>query len=748
MTKKASDHIIYYENKGGPTIGTVSRNIIQRDGLYFKDIDGSGQLTALNDWRLSPKERASAYVKVLTTDEKLAQLFISDWRMGKYLSQFPDHTPVLDESGLLDDAEFNGKTIFGQQHLPGTTELIKKWFARHLILRANPTPGDLADWINQLHAVAEECVHFVPVQVASNSRNENGEQVFGMNDSNGVFTAWPGTLGIAAAVKGSGMETAEEFADCVRRQWDCTGLKKGYMYMADVVSDPRWQRTYGSFGEDPELISEIFCRIVPLIQGSGQGVTGSGVAMTVKHFPGGGARENGFDPHYRMGQWNVYQTEDSLKKYHLPGFKAAIEQNVSSVMPYYAKPAAEKSAPQRDLKGEEIKLLPYGFAYNRPFIQGLLREQLGFKGYVNSDTGIIHNMCWGVEMLDTAERIGFAVTNGGADLISGLFDNQAGREAYDRAHNGYYDTHPVPEGFSKDELVLTEDTLNRAVTRTLTEMFALGLFENPYRSPQKAVQIISDPADKEKAMNAHRRSVVLLKNNGCLPLSEDRLSGRRIYARCFAKDEEKAEKATQSLTELLRDSVRLTDDFRDADIALLMLAPSSGEYFNATPGYLELSICENKRVPNVDENGRPSQETHLETTLAQAGLLKEIADTVHSRGGRVIASVNITLAWDLGNVEPLCDGLLAGFDTYSSAILDVVLGRFSPTGRLPLTLPRGDEVLAVDWNGVCVSPNDVPGYDKDLYMPASLKDENGKAYAYRDTAGNYYEMNFGLRYPD
>ncbi len=748
MTKKASDHIIYYENKGGPTIGTVSRNIIQRDGLYFKDIDGSGQLTALNDWRLSPKERAAAYVKVLTTDEKLAQLFISDWRMGKYLSQFPDHTPVLDESGILDDAEFNGKTIFGQQHLPGTTELIKKWFARHLILRANPTPGDLADWINQLHAVAEECVHFIPVQVASNSRNENGEQVFGMNDSNGVFTAWPGTLGIAAAVKGSGMETAEEFADCVRRQWDCTGLKKGYMYMADVVSDPRWQRTYGSFGEDPELISEIFCRIVPLIQGSGQGVTGSGVAMTVKHFPGGGARENGFDPHYRMGQWNVYQTEDSLKKYHLPGFKAAIEQNVSSVMPYYAKPAAEKSAPQRDLKGEEIKLLPYGFAYNRPFIQGLLREQLGFKGYVNSDTGIIHNMCWGVEMLDTAERIGFAVTNGGTDLISGLFDNQAGREAYDRAHNGYYDTHPVPEGFSKDELVLTEDTLNRAVTRTLTEMFALGLFENPYRSPQKAVQIISDPADREKAMNAHRRSVVLLKNNGCLPLSEDRLSGRRIYARCFAKDEEKAEKATQSLTELLRDSVRLTDDFRDADIALLMLAPSSGEYFNATPGYLELSICENKRVPNVDENGRPSQETHLETTLAQAGLLKEIADTVHSRGGRVIASVNITLAWDLGNVEPLCDGLLAGFDTYSSAILDVVLGRFSPTGRLPLTLPRGDEVLAVDWDGVCVSPNDVPGYDKDLYMPASLKDENGKAYAYRDTAGNYYEMNFGLRYPD
>ena len=48
--------------------------------------------------------------------------------------------------------------------------------------------------------------------------------------------------------------------------------------------------------------------------------------------------------------------------------------------------------------------------------------------------------------------------------------------------------------------------------------------------------------------------------------------------------------------------------------------------------------------------------------------------------------------------------------------------------------------------GVCISPNDVPGYDKDKYMPEKMKDENGKAYAYRDRTGNYYEMDFGLSY--
>lgn len=746
MAKKASENVKYYRNSNGPVIGTVSRKVIEKDGLYFKDLDGSGEFKPYDDWRLPAEERAGAYVKALTTDEKIAQLFISDWRMGKYLSQFPDHQPQLDESGTLDDAEFSGKTIFGQQHLPGTTELIKKWFARHLILRANPTPEDLADWLNQLHAVAEECEHFVPVQVVSNSRNENGELVFGMNDAAGIFAAWPGTLGIAAAVKGDSIDLVDDFADCVRREWDATGLKKGYMYMADVVSDPRWQRTYGTFGEDPQLICEIFRHIIPRIQGSEDGVTADGVAMTVKHFPGGGARENGFDPHYQMGQWNVYQTEGSLEKYHIPGFQVAVDCNASSIMPYYAKPAAAKSAPQTDKNGAPMEMKPYGFAYNKPFIDGLLRRQMGFRGYINSDTGIVHNMSWGVEMLDKPERIGFAVNNAGVDLISGLFDNPFGREAYDRASNDYYENHPLPEGFSKEELVLTDEALDRAVTRTLTEMFKLGLFENPYRDPKKAAEVIADPSDWDKAMDVHRKSVVLLKNDGVLPLTADKLAGKKVYAECFNKNPEAARAATESLRQQLQGTAELTEDYREADYAVLLLNPSSGEYFNATPGYLELDLCDGKEVPNVDNEGRPTEETHKETTLAEVGRIAEIAEAVHAKGGKVIANVNVTLAWEVGNVEPSCDAFLCGFDTYASAVLDVIFGRFSPVGKLPLTLPRGDEVLKVDKNGVCISPNDVPGYDKDQYMPDSLKDENGKAYAYRDAAGNYYEMNFGLRY--
>ena len=194
MAGKAAERIKYYKNPAGPVIASVSRKVIEQDGLYFKDLDGSGQMKPFDDWRLPAKTRAEAYVKELTIEEKIAQLFISDWRLGKYPipgSSMETQELILDESGTLDEGEFTGNTIFGEQHLPGTSTLLKEWFSRHLILRANATAEDMTDWMNQLHAVAEECQHFIPVSVASNSRNENGEVVFGMKDAAGVFAPWP-----------------------------------------------------------------------------------------------------------------------------------------------------------------------------------------------------------------------------------------------------------------------------------------------------------------------------------------------------------------------------------------------------------------------------------------------------------------------------------------------------------------------------------------------------------------------------
>ena len=73
MAVKASERVKRYQNPNGPTISTVERKVIEQDGLYFKDIDGTGTVSAVNDWRLTPAERAEAYVKVLTTSEKIGR---------------------------------------------------------------------------------------------------------------------------------------------------------------------------------------------------------------------------------------------------------------------------------------------------------------------------------------------------------------------------------------------------------------------------------------------------------------------------------------------------------------------------------------------------------------------------------------------------------------------------------------------------------------------------------------------------
>ena len=152
---KASDNIKIYRNPNGPVVSTVNRRVLEQDGLTFKDIDGTGTLSPVNDWRNSPAERAAAYVKTLSVKEKIAQLFISDWRMAKYpitgpmAALYKDIEKKTDETGILDEGEFRGKTIFGEQYLPGTSTLLKDWFNRHVILRANATPADLADWMNQ-----------------------------------------------------------------------------------------------------------------------------------------------------------------------------------------------------------------------------------------------------------------------------------------------------------------------------------------------------------------------------------------------------------------------------------------------------------------------------------------------------------------------------------------------------------------------------------------------------------------------
>lgn len=700
-----------------PKLETKVKNIIEVDGLKFKDLNGDGKLNPYEDWRLSPEERAKNLVSLMNLDEKVGMMLINTRQMG--LSQKDpektSHDGILDE-GIVE----KGENIFAVLKIWGTTKTIEEMNIRHFILRDNWSPAEMAEWVNKMNELAEGTRLGIPVLITSNSRNENTEFIFGMNDAAGIFSTWPGTLGLAAAAQGdikNGQDASliSEFAKIARREWTATGIRKGYMYMADTVTDPRWQRTYGTFGEDPVFISDAIGRLIDGFQGKTLGK--DSIAMTTKHFPGGGARENGFDPHYEEGKWNLYPTPGSLEKYHLPPFQAAVEHGTSSIMPYYSMPSIEKSVVQQ-FEGEDIPYEEVGFTFNHYFIQNLLRDQLGFKGYINSDSGIINKMSWGVEDLSDAARFAKAV-NAGTDIIADTNDIGNLKEA-------------IEKGW------ISEQRIDEANIRLLTEMFALGLFDDQtYVDPAQATEVVQTKQHWDAAYEAHKKSVTILKNKQqTLPLTADQLAKQKVYVEVFHKDSERAkdytEKARKECDAL--GQFTLTDAYEEADVAILFLHPKSGDYFNATPGLLELEICENKPLTALDGT------SYEETTLSNLAHFKAIAENVRTRGGKVITSVNIILPWIVKNIEPLSDALIAGYDTFYNAQFEVIAGNYKPVGVLPLTLPASDAVIAVDQDGNCVSRNDVPGYDKDLYMPEGL------TYAYQDEDGNVYRLGHGLTY--
>lgn len=690
-----------------------SKGLIEVNGLKFKDLNGNGKLDPYEDWRLSPQERAKDLVSQMNLDEKVGMMMITTQNMGKSLE---DKSKTSHDGVLNEEYRDSKSSIFATQKEYGNTRTIEELNMRHFILRDNHSEVDIAEWMNAMNEVAEGTRLGIPVIVTSNSRNENAERTFGMNDAVGVFSTWPGTLGLAAAAqgeinKGGDAQIISDFAETARKEWVASGIRKGYMYMVDVPTDPRWQRTYGTFGENVDLVCDATKRLILGFQG--QKLSEDSVALTMKHFPGGGPRENGFDPHYEEGQYNIYQTPGSLAKYHLPPFQVACDYKTSSIMPYYSIPAEDKSASQ-EYKSQEVEFEPYGFAFNKTFIQDILRDDMGFEGYINSDSGILDMMDWGVKHLAKEDKAALAI-NVGTDLIADTNET-------------FWIKQAVEEG------KISGERIDQANIRLLVEMFELGLFDNKtYVDPQEAKRVVQNQENWDKAYKAHQKSVVVLKNkNDVFPFSK----GTKVYIEFLHKEADKAVNYEKEAREIVDkyNSLELVDNAADADVAVALIYPKSGNYFSATLGLLELALCEDKVNKAIDGS------EYTDTTVANIHRVAQLREELDKTGGKLVISVNTVMPWLFDSIEPLADGLVANFETLTDAQFDVFTGQVSPVGVLPLTLPASAEVIAVDENFECVSRNDVPGYDKDLYMP------DGMRYAYVDEMGNEYKFGFGLTY--
>ena len=640
-----------HSNAGGkksPSVEAHVKPIIKIGQREFKDLNANGKLDKYEDWRLSTEKRVNDLLPRMSMAEKAGIMQITS--LGANADVVKDYV--------------NNRNI------------------RYMIIRDNPTAEELAKRANSYQEIAEATQLGIPLVFTSNPRNHINEQnQFGISEASGQFSTWPGTLGLAAT---RDIDLIRDFAEIARDEWRASGIQKNYGYQIETATEPRWRRISGTFGEDPKLNAKIARELVQGFQG--KELSSQSVAQTIKHFPGDGAVLNGLDPHNAEGQWAVYPTEGSLYKYQLPPFQAAIDAGASSVMSYYNVPKNDSAVqlPKNLWYSETQQFEEVAGAYNKKIITDLLRGEMGFKGYVNSDSGVLTNRDWGVHDLSIEEKFAKAI-DAGTNIFS---DNNDPSGLISAVNKG----------------LVNEKDLDPSVAQLLTEMFNLGLFEDPYTDPAKAQALANSPESKARANEAHLKSVTLLRNNeNILPLTNEKIAATKLYVEVFAGKDSAAR--TTSLKELIvkeDPTVTIVNTLEEATGALVMLRPSPFEdqiNLNA-PVDIKLGT-----PTGIDVERVKAIENKVPTTLV----------------------INMNNPWIIDEVEPAAAAVVATYNVSGEALLDVLRGRYNPTGKLPLTIPANQE--AVNKNA-----SDVPGYAESF------------DYTYKNEVGDDYTFGFGLSY--
>ncbi|GAB2606212.1 glycoside hydrolase family 3 protein [Spirosoma areae] len=643
--------------KTQPVLGVRSVQLLTVDKLKFKDLNKSGTLDKYEDWRLSSVERSRDLLAKMSLEDKVGFMLISTTRLknDRAFEGPPSKDPITSDFNEQDlVAETN---MFTRKPLPtpilnavGTTKGVKEFHLRHFILRANVSARTTAEWANKLQALCESDGLGIPAIVASNPRNHiTKDASIGLSVGKTVFSTWPGELGLSATHDPS---IVREFADIARQEWAAVGLRKGYMYMADLATEPRWQRIEGTFGENADWVGRIITEIVLGFQGPK--LSPSSVALTIKHFPGGGAGEGGQDPHFDWGKTERFA--GGMFTNNLIPFKAAIKAGTSAIMPYYSLPL--------DTKYEKI-----AYAYNKGVIQDLLRNELGFTGIINSDTGPIEMMPWGAENLSVTERYKRTL-EAGVNLYSGTADPA---KLLETVRTGMVDRKLIDD----------------SVMRLLLEKFDLGLFENPYVDEDAAERIVGSAQFQARADAAMRKSIVLLRNETkTLPLKPK----TKVYFESYyqqspsrpgavATPNPAASASKVYADEAKKHNLEFVKTPEEADVVLLWITPGSKPLFASDGSPIYLSLSKNQ----VD--------------VAYINALTAKKPT--------ILAINYTNPWVIDEVynattQGRIKGVIATFGTTTDALLDIVTGTFKPTGKMPFTTPVSEAVVQTQ-------KTDVPG---------------------------------------
>lgn len=603
-----------------PAIAARTKSVIEMDGLRFRDLDGNGELTPYEDWRLSPAERTEDLVSRMSAAEKVGILM---------------HSTLPGRDGELGAAQV--------YDLDATSELIEGKHVTSFITRLSLPPAELAEQNNAVQELAEGSRLGIPVTISTDPRN-HFQYVLGASSSATGNTQWPELLGFAAL---RDPDLVRRFGEIGRREYRALGIHMALSPQLDLATEPRWARVTGTFGSNPQLVSELGAAYVAGFQGGAEGLARDGVMTVVKHWVGYGAQPDGLDAHNHYGRFA--RPGDHLGL-HVDAFRGAIDAGTAGVMPAY--PILVDAT----FEGQRIEEVSPG--YSAQLLDGLLRGELDFDGIVLSDWAITRDCnercrtptaevpqraqdistAWGVEDLSVRER-----------YVKGL---QAGLDQF----GGTDDVDPLLDALAAGEILA--ERLDRSVRRILLPKFTMGLFENPYVDPAAAAAGAGSAEDFALAERTQRASQVLLKDDAAaLPFA----AGSKVWL--YGMDVEAAREA----------GLEVVDNPALADFAIVRTSTPS-EMLHPHHFF-----------------GRLYNEGRLDFREGDEGFaaLRQASANVPT-----VLAIFLDRPAVLTDVEEDADIILANFGASDAAILDVILGRAGAEGRLPFALPRSMDAVA------------------------------------------------------
>ncbi|MBI2515533.1 MAG: beta-glucosidase BglX [Opitutae bacterium] len=519
--------------------------------------------------------------------------------------------------------------------------------------------------------------------------------LFGLDVIHGYRTIFPIPLASAASWDLERIEKAERIA---ATEAAAAGINWTFAPMVDIARDPRWGRIAEGAGEDPYLGSAIARARVHGFQGDGSFATTETILACAKHFAAYGAAQAGRD------YFTTDVTERVLREVYLPPFKAAVEAGVGTLMPAF-----------NDLDGTPCSANPF-------LLDQVLRREWGFRGFLVSDWAAVEELRAHGNVTDLRDAAKKA-------FLAGM-DVDMQSEAFGPYIAGLVRAGEIPPS-----------RLDAAVGAILGAKFRLGLFDDPYRfsNEEREKTAMLHPESLEAARDLARRSMVLLKNNGVLPLRTADLTVALVGPLADAPLHQMGTWRGQGRKE----------DVVTVRTALEQIYPGRRLHYaygcdvrgNDTQGIekakraaVDSDVVVVAVGEDVYQTGESTSRTSLDLSGPQLALLKEL----NSAGKPIVLLLMTGRPLLLEAVEPLVDAILVAWHPGTMggpAVADVLTGAYNPSGHLPLTWPR--------------SVGQIPLFyaHKNSGRPAPLKQDDPYYSRYIDSLNTpSYPFGFGLSY--